>query len=380
MMVYSGFKFNDTVDMGTRSNPTSDDMLVDSASAVGIAAYPVGSLGFGEEAATNVVVEVIDVVYGTNVQCANCGNANDGSQFIYAVTRANVGSPAAPGQVIYTLDGGVTWSNSIVTGIGNTSQPTFIDIVGNVLFIAAGTSVFYTVLDDFTGAPTTWQTITMPAAMLDVYVQSPTSIWYVSSTSIYKAVDITIAPTLVDSGAGAALARITGTNDLIVATGATGTVRYSLSNGQGWLNSTAPASTTLNAVAVVDEYVWYVGGANGNVYKTTNRGASWTAQAFQASGTGAISDIQIATREVIWIAQNISSVAHLLTTLDGGNTWIADNGGSPRILNFPTFQQVSRLAIPKFADPAIAANYVTIGGLATGGADGILLTAGPTIK
>ena len=303
MMVYSGFTFNDTVDMGTRSNPTSDDMLVDSASAVGIAAYPVGSLGFGEEAATNVVVEVIDVVYGTNVQCANCGNANDGSQFIYAVTRANVGSPAAPGQVIYTLDGGVTWSNSIVTGIGNTSQPTFIDIAGNVLFIAAGTSVFYTVLDDFTGAPTTWQTITMPAAMLDVYVQSPTSIWYVSSTSIYKAVDITIAPTLVDSGAGAALARITGTNDLIVATGATGTVRYSLSNGQGWLNSTAPASTTLNAVAVVDEYVWYVGGANGNVYKTTNRGASWTAQAFQASGTGAISDIQIATREVIWIAR-----------------------------------------------------------------------------
>jgi len=73
-------------------------------------------------------------------------------------------------------------------------------------------------------------------------------------------------------------------------------------------------------------------------------------------------------------------VAHLVTTLDGGNTWISDNGGSPRILNFPTFQQISRLAIPKFADPAIAANYVTIGGLATGGADGILLTAGPTIK
>ena len=89
-----------------------------------------------------MVVEVIDVVYGTNVQCANCGNANDGSQFIYAVTRANVGSPAAPGQVIYTLDGGVTWTNSIVTGIGNTNQPTFIDIAGNVLFIAAGTSVF----------------------------------------------------------------------------------------------------------------------------------------------------------------------------------------------------------------------------------------------
>jgi hypothetical protein len=380
MMVYSGFKFNDTVDMGARSNASSDEMLADSANAVGIAAYPVGSLGFGEEAATNVVVEVIDVVYGTNVQCANCGNANDGSQFIYIVTRANVGSPSAPGQVVYSLDGGTTWNNSTVTGIGNTNQPTLIDIAGNVLFIVAGSALFYSVLDDFTGAPTTWQTITMPAAMVDVYVQAPTSIWFVSSTSIWKATDITIAPTLIDNASGATLHRIAGVNDLIVATGSAGTVRYSQSNGAGWVTATAPASTTLHAVAVMDEYTWFVGGNNGNVYKTTTKGASWSTLAFQNAGTGAISDIQIATREVIWIAQNISSVAYLVTTLDGGNSWIGNNAGSPRILNFPTFQQVSRLAIPKYADPAVAANYVTIGGLATGGADGILLTAGPTIK
>ena len=380
MMIYSGFKFNDTVDMGSRSNPTSDEMLTDAATAVGIAAYPAGSLGFGEEAAADVVVEVIDSVYGTNVQCANCGNANDGSQFIYAVTRANVGSPAAPGQVIYTLDGGITWNTSTVTGIGTANQPTFIDIAGSVLFLTAGTNLFYTVLDDYTGAPTTWQTIAMPAAMVDVYVQSPTSIWFVSSTSIWKSGDVTIAPTLVDNASGATLHRITGVNSVIVATGATGTVRYSNSNGTGWITATSPASTILHAVAVMDENTWFVGGNNGNVYKTTTKGASWSTLAFQNAGTGAISDIQIATREVVWIAQNISNVAYLVTTLDGGDSWINNASGSPRILNFPTFQQISRLAIPKYADPAIAANYLTIGGLATGGADGILLTAGPTIK
>jgi photosystem II stability/assembly factor-like uncharacterized protein len=220
----------------------------------------------------------------------------------------------------------------------------------------------------------------MPAAMVDVYVQAPTSIWFVSSTSIWKATDITIAPTLIDNASGATLHRIAGVNDLIVATGSAGTVRYSQSNGAGWVTATAPAVTVVHAVAIMDEHTWFVGGANGNVYKTTTKGASWTAQSFQGAGTGAISDIQIATREVIWIAQNISSVAYLVTTLDGGNSWIGNNAGSPRILNFPTFQQVSRLAIPKYADPAVAANYVTIGGLATGGADGILLTAGPTIK
>lgn len=380
MMIYSGFKFVDTVDMGARSNPTSDEMLADGVSATGIAAYPVGSLGFGEEATTEVVVEVIDIVYGTNVQCANCGTENDGSQFIYAVTRANVGSPSAPGQVVYTLNGGVTWSTSTVTGIGTTNQPTFIDIAGNVLFLAAGTNLFYTVLDENTGAPTTWQTITMPAAMVDVYVQSPTSIWYVSSGAIWRANDVTIAPTSIDAGAGAALHRITGVNDTIIATGAAGVVRFSNSNGNGWVNATVPASTILHAVAAMDESTWFVGGNNGNVYKTTTRGASWTTLAFQNAGNGAINDIQIATREVIWIGQTISNVAYLVTTLDGGNTWINNASGSPRLLNWPTFQSISRLAVPKYAEPSIAANYISIGGLVTGGADGILLTAGPTIK
>jgi photosystem II stability/assembly factor-like uncharacterized protein len=141
-----------------------------------------------------------------------------------------------------------------------------------------------------------------------------------------------------------------------------------------------PATTILHAVAAMDESTWFVGGNNGNVYKTTTRGASWTTLAFQNAGNGAISDIQIATREVIWIGQTISNVAYLVTTLDGGNTWINNASGSPRLLNWPTFQSISRLAVPKYAEPSIAANYISIGGLVTGGADGILLTAGPTIK
>jgi hypothetical protein len=255
MMVYSGFKFNDTVDMGARSNASSDEMLADSANAVGIAAYPVGSLGFGEEAATNVVVEVIDVVYGTNVQCANCGNANDGSQFIYIVTRANVGSPAAPGQVVYSLDGGTTWANSTVTGIGNTNQPTLIDIAGNVLFIVAGSSLFYSVLDDFTGAPTTWQTVTMPAAMLDVYVQAPTSIWYVSSTSIYKATDITIAPTLVGGVIAAGIARVGSTVTASATFNGTPTPAVTYQ----WLLCATPTSMCIE-----------IGGATSASYETRN--------------------------------------------------------------------------------------------------------------
>src|SRR5262245_46138778 len=160
MLIYSQFKLTGTVDLGTRMAMDSDDPLKDSTDATGVAIYPVGAISFETEADTNVVVEVIDVVYGQQVNCGNCGAENDGSRMIYALTRANVGSPSAPGQLVYSLDGGVTWTNASITGIGLTAEPAYIDIVGSILFVGTNaTTLFYTVLDANTGAPTTWNTV-----------------------------------------------------------------------------------------------------------------------------------------------------------------------------------------------------------------------------
>ena len=200
-MIYSGFKFSGTADLGTRTAADSDEILKESIDATGIAAYPVGALSFGEEAASDVVVSVIGAVYGTDVQCADCGTANDGSQFIYAVTRANVGSPSAPGQVIYTLDGGTTWTTALITGIGVSAEVTHIDIAGSILFVTTNTTaMYYSVLNSETGAPTTWSSVTQPAAITDVYVQSPNAIYFVGGTgSIYKTDNITVAATAMST-------------------------------------------------------------------------------------------------------------------------------------------------------------------------------------
>lgn len=378
LMVYSGFQFSDAIDLGARTAMNSDELLTNTVSATGSAIYPVGSLSFGEEASTDVVVEVIDVVYGTQVQCHDCGTPNDGSQFQYALTRANVGSPSAPGQLVYSVNGGSSWSTATITGLNSTDEPKFIDIAGNVLFIGAGTKVYYTVLNQETGEPGTWSSVTVPDTMLDVYVQSPNAIWYVSATTVYKTTDVSITPTAVstlpDTGA-----RVTGYDNSLLVVGANGMVWYSKNNGVTWIQVSVPAATTLNAVAMKSEKSWMVGGANGNVYESTDRGNSWAALAIPNAGTGSISDIAIATNEIIWIAQNISSVAYLTTTLDGGNSWTSNTSGTVRVLNWPVFQQASRLAVPATAEPFVAANYVLIGGLATGGADGILLSAGPTV-
>lgn len=378
MLIYSLFQFSGPADLGTRMAADGNDPLEISASAMGVALYPVGALGFGEEAATDVVVGVIDAVYGQQVTCGTCGMENDGSQVIYALTRANIGSPAAPGQLLYTVDGGATWTATSITGIGTTAEPRYIDIAGDILFVGTdSTTLLYSRINRDTGIPGAWSTVTLPVAMRDVYVQSPSAIFFSADTGrVYKTTDIAAAPTLIDSGATDNLLRITGDgNGVLVAVGANGRVYRSLNSGVTWATLTAPAATSLNAVAVLGTNDIWAGGANGILYHTVNGGATWVS-AYTTGG--AINDLVFATREVLWLSYAASSVAHLVTSLDGGDSFALDSATS-RILNWPVFQEATRLAVPYLADPAVAANYITACGLATGGADGLLLSAAPTL-
>lgn len=379
MLIYSGMKLEGTIDLGTRMAMDSDDPLKDSVDAKGVAIYPVGAISFGEEAQADVVVEVIDVVYGQAVNCGNCGALNDGTQMIYALTRANVGSPSAPGQVVYTLDGGATWADASITGIGLTAEPAYIDIAGGILFVGTNsTTLFWTQINVDTGAPGTWNSVTLPVAMTDVYVQAPNAIYFCASTGrIYRTTDIAIAPTILDSGGTDNFNRISGTGETIVAVGANGRVYRSVNNGQTWSTVTAPAATTLTAIAVLGPKDIWTGGANGNLYHTVNAGATWVTQGLPRTG-GTIQDIQFATREVVWVAYALTSVAYLITSLDGGGTW-ADNAGTVRIANWPVFARANRLAFPIAADIGIAANYLAVAGLATSLTDGILISGAPTI-
>jgi hypothetical protein len=379
IVVYSGFQFEGNIDLGARTARDSDDPLMDSAPAKGVAIYPAGAISFGEKAASDVVVEVIDVVYGENVTCGDCGVENDGSQHIYAITRANVGSPSAPGQLVYSTDGGVIWTTASITGIGTAAEPRYVDIAGGVLFVGTdATTLFYTQLNADTGAPSTWSSVTLPVAMRDVYVQSPRAIYFAADSGrVYRTEDIAVAPSLVDSGATDNLLRIHGFAETIVAVGANGRVYRSINNGATWASLSAPAATSLQAVCVFGQKDIIVGGANGNVYRTRD-GSTWETEALPVSG-GQVFDIVGPTREVIWVAYQLSNVAYLVTSLDGGDTW-GRSGFTWRIQNWPTFQKAGRIAAPIAADTAVAANYLAVAGLASGGADGFLVAGVPTIK
>ena len=377
LLIYSQFAFTGAVNLGARTSRDGNEPISNSVTATGAAIYPAGALSFGEEAASSVVVEVIDAVYGSRVTCGDCGMANDGSQVIYALTRANVGSPSAPGQLIYSTDGGATWTTASITGIGVSAEPRYLDIAGDVLFVGTdATTLLYTRLHADTGAPGTWSTVTLPVAMRDVYVQSPSAIYFCADSGrVYRTRDITTAPTLIDSGATDNLLRIAGDGgSAIVAVGAAGRVYRSINDGVTWATISAPANTSLNAVQVLGPKDIAVGGADGILYRTIN-GATWTT-AYTTGGV--IRDLVCATRECWWLSYDASSTARLVCSLDGGATFARDDATS-RILNWPVFQRAGRLAAPTAADAAVAANYLTVCGLTSSGTDGILLSAAPTL-
>jgi len=408
VLIYSGFRFEAGIDLGTRTAADSDEGLTANIDAKGAAIYPVGALGFGTEATSEVESRIYDVVYGTSITCGDCGVQNDGSQFVYAVAGGTDQYASVINYQVtvkYTIDGGANWSNSTLTGIYGTPQ--FIDIAGSTLFVGimstntANTIIAYNQIDPLTGTLGTWSSYTIANVVLtDTWVKSARSVWFSAKQGkIYKSTDIVNAPTLIDSDAGTAtdFNRIAGANDTIVVAGGpsgSGIVRYTKNGGATWtsystatINSAASTSIAdrFTALAVLDDRNWYLGTNDGYIVKTLTAGATWAEIGFTGNHSGSVADIAFPTREVAWIAHNVNNTGKLLTTIDGANTVVMYDATS-RILNYPvaSVQAINRIGVPYLAEPPVAANYVTLGGLAVssgvaGSLDGILISAAPTL-
>jgi photosystem II stability/assembly factor-like uncharacterized protein len=384
MLVYSLALVTDK-NLGDRVSMDSDDLVGDELSLTLSDIYPVGPLGFGDNALTLIDREVIDVVYGNRNLCGNCGPENDGTKWIYAITRSSGGSPGLPSEIIYTADGGQTWSQASVTGIGASEDPAAIDIVGSRLVILSPTAAsatqggyYWADIDPDTGVPGTWTKVTSgfvaSAQPRDMFVLSPREIFIVGDAGyIYKATDITAGVTAINPGSATSqnLTRIAGADDVLVAVGAAGTVIRSTNRGGTFgSTSTSPTVSGLQALAVFDQRRLWVGSANGYMWYTVDGGKTWTKKAFSGEGSGQVFDILFATQEIGYMLYgNSTPTAKLFITLDGGANWA---NSTWRILSFPTFNYAKRAAVPSSGDSAVNSNNVAIAGI-TSTSDGVLL-------
>lgn len=366
-------------DLGTRTAWDSDDAIEDSLSITLADVYPVGSITFSQEASTDVDLEVVDIVYGGGVNCGNCGAENDGTRWIYAVTKSSGGgSPGLPGEVVYSVDGGVSWNQIEVDGMSDTEDPVAIEVVGNYLVVVGLDAYYYAELDLDTGAPGTFTAVTTgfvaAGSPTDVYVLSSREVWFCGDGGyIYKSTDITAGVSVWLDGSDYTedLKRISGSDETIVAVGALGQVLYTINRGASWTAAVStPANTTLQALAVRSDKHWWVGGTDGRVYYTLTGGKTWTEKGFSGAGVGQVYEIVFATEEVGYISRSDATpTAVILATYNGGEDW---SSSAPRIASLPVFDRANRIAIPK-TDAGIAANNIAIAGLAGDGSDGLIL-------
>lgn len=374
-------------DFGTRTSHDSDDAIEDSLTVTWADIYPVGSLSFGEEAASEIEAEIVDLVYGTNVRCGDCGIENDGSNVIYAVTKAySSGSPGLQAEVIYTTDAGGTWTDVLIDGLGATEEPLAIDIVGRYLVVVGLDAYYYAELDEDTGVPGTFTQVTSgfeaSGSPNDLYVLSSREVFFCGDGGyIYKSTNITAGVSVLDAGSTTTedYQRIAGDGEeTLVLVSDNNVVVKSVNRGATFAQTVAAPSSTgtddIRAVEVLDNRRFWVGVTEtdgATVYYTLDGGKTWTAIGDIPTTGRSIEDIVFATNEVGFIAYATGApVGYVLATWDGGENWTAT---APRILNWPTLDRVNRVAVPIVASSGIAANNVALGGLAGNGTDGIVL-------
>jgi hypothetical protein len=365
-------------DEGDRTTFDGDDAQEDSLTVVFSDIYPIGPLSFGETANTQIDREVIDLHYAPSQPCVGC-SYND--QRLYAVTKSSgAGSPGLGAEIIYSVDGGITWNQANIDNIGATEDPLGLEIVGNYIVILGANAYYYASVEPETGLlNSTFVKVTAGFVggftPSDIYVLSPREIFFSASGGyIYKSTDITVGVSVVSAASATSsnLLRIASRGDTIVIVGASGIVLKSLNRGVTWISTdTTPTANGLQAVSILDERRYWVGSNSGRVFYTDNGGITWVTIALPGLGTGGITDILFVTDEVGYIAHATNTpTARLFTTWDGGQDWTQ---GKYRIINWPVFSKAGRLAAPATSEPSWVSNTLAIGGLSGGGTDGIIL-------
>ena len=385
VQIYSFVEATD-LDLGDRTSFDGDDADSNNLSLTMDKIYAVAPIAFGAYGDSLINRSVIDVTYGSVVQCGNCGPANDGTKRLYALsTTSGSGSPGLPATVVYSLDSGSSFTSVAITSMGSTEVPVQIEMVGSylVVLVASSTSsksaIHYAIIDSDTGAPGTFTKVqtgfVASAYANNMYVANAREIYFAADAgTVYKSSDITagVDRVLTNTQTGN-LQRIHGSENVLVACGTSDSVCKSFNRGETWAAcaSSPTTGTTLQAVQVMSRDVFWVGSAAGGLYYSLNGGASWNTGSIGNSLTGAITDIKFATDEVGYVSRTLSSTAYMYSTWNGGANWVAS--GNPRLLNFPVFDAINRFAIPIDADATVSANNVMIAGLGGDGLDGLLL-------
>lgn len=332
---------------------------------------------WAEKADTQTLAEVLDIEYCDEVNCGNCGQSSAGCDKIYALQAANAASPGLGAQLLYSADGGNTWTAYDIVTLGGTSANKFA-CVGNYIVVVsnASGSLHYAKKTDLT----TWFEVTtgFTDSPNDVYAQSPGNVLfaadggYIFQASNFKTLVVTVSD---NSDTVQNLNRIHGAGDTIVAVGNSNVVKYSINNGASFALLTGPnVGVNLTSVWVVSDYRWYIGCADGTLWYTEDRGATWTQRTLEdQANILQVLDINFGGESgeqgalALEKTSSTGNYGEVYRSISGGREWYR-NASAALANTFPDSDYVNAVSVCGY-------NSIAAGGLASDSADGIIAIA-----
>lgn len=267
----------------------------------------------------------------------------DGDLEGFAVGDAASGSPSNVAEVLYTDDGGGTWTATSAdpfSGAENISAVVAFPVAAdtNRVIVARGTTdagapaeIAYS---DSDGAA--WQAVNVGstnaqfvAGARGLFALNATAIWAVTDDGyIYKSEDG--GATWATQNAGVAtsndLTHVHFVDEAVGwAAGASDTILRTTDGGTTWstVQPTGESSAITALYALDEDRAWV--GAGGSLYYTKDGGTTWTERAgWTNSGIGTVKDIQFVPGSDLvgfMLHNNASPVGSVYRTINGGYDW-----------------------------------------------------------
>jgi photosystem II stability/assembly factor-like uncharacterized protein len=333
---------------------------------------------FTQEADSTVLAEIIDIIYADMRSCGTCGRYSDGCEAIYALARANSGSPGLSSQLVYRVEDGGAYSVDDIDALGGLSG-SGLAAAGRYLVViseAAGKHVYAT-KPTKAGQAVSWASVSSgyqaggsPRA---IYAKSPSEIFIAGAGGyIYKSEDLTAA---VEVAHDASLTTqnfnaIHGSGQVVVAVGDAGAILMSINNGESYSTiDYSFGSVDLLSVWVINANQWYVGDEQGRLWYTDDKGGTFVQRSLPNQGDlSAILDIVFSpdSDQVGYLAiQTNANTGLVYRTISGGRNWYTD---APGIDQLTANERINAIA-------TCGVNAVAAGGKKTGSTDGLIAVA-----
>lgn len=341
----------------------------ETANVSAVDVYEVVPMTFASRANDVVTNPVMDVKVIDSVSCAECAVESDGCNDIFCISKAAGGSPSTPADILFSLDGGATFSAHDVDGMNVASDGSSVFPVGDQIVAISKdeAALFYAPKADFVaGVDPAFTKVTTG------FVQNP---WYGCAAGrkafivgnwgyVYLCEDPAAGVTVLDAGSAttSTLKSVHAMDQYnAIACGNDGTVLYTFDQVTWVRTTTSPVGigTHLTGCHMVSKTTFWVAASNGKLYYTKDSGATWHMKAMPGTAPSAMLDVHFATKSVGFASGTVSSKGRMFRTFDGGNSWVVlpENGAA-----FTPATEVTKIAACKF-DPnfvvGVGQNYPT---------------------